>query len=96
MKRLGMISGEIELPQKQILITKRRFLHANQAGFWVAETKPGTILRKGQTIGRLIDLFSEVEVIIAKEDAFLIQARLNPVVHSGDRVAFLGLEWRPF
>jgi len=96
MKLLGMITGEIEMPRKQIVITSRRFLYANQAGFWVAEEKPGAILPKGQTIGRVIDLFSEVEVIKAEQDLFMIQVRVNPVVHSGDRIAFLGLEWRPF
>lgn len=96
MKRLGMIPGEMELPPKRIVITKRRFIYANKAGIWMAETKPGAILPKGQTIGHIIDFFSDVEVIKAKQEAYMIQVRVNPVVHSGDRVAFLGLEWSPF
>jgi uncharacterized protein len=96
MRRLGMIAGEVELPPRQIVITKRRFLYANQAGFWVAETKPGAILPQGQTIGRIIDLFADVEVIDTQQETFMIQVRVNPVVHSGDRVAFLGLEWKTF
>ncbi|MCX5906328.1 MAG: M14 family metallopeptidase, partial [Deltaproteobacteria bacterium] len=96
MKRLGMIPGEMELPPQQIVITRRRFRYGNHGGFWVAETKPGEILVKGQTIGRIVDLFSEVEVIEAQEETFMIQVRVNPVVHTGDRVAFLGLEWSSF
>lgn len=93
MKYLKMIPGEIEAPKKQITITKRRFLYCNKGGFLVMDVKPGAVLSKGQKIAYIIDLFSEVETMEAKEKTFIIQVRINPIVHTGDRVAFLGLEW---
>jgi len=93
MKYLKMIPGEIILPEKQIIITKRKFLYCNKSGFILMNVKPGDILSKGQKIAQIIDLFSEIEVIEAKEKGFVLIVRINPIVHSGDRVAFLGLEW---
>jgi len=57
------------------------------------EVKPGDVVDKGQKIARIIDLFSEVETIEAMEKAYIIQVRVNPIVHTGDRVVFLGLAW---
>jgi predicted deacylase len=50
-------------------------------------------LEKGDNIARVVDLFSEVETLKAQEKTYVIQVRVNPIVHTGDRVAFLALEW---
>ena len=91
-----MVEGPVERPAEQIPITKRRFLYCRRAGFYTAEARPGQILAKKGTIGRIIDLFSEIETISVAQKTNVIQVRVNPVVHSGDRVAFLGLEWGIF
>lgn len=96
MRQLDMVEGPVERPAEQILITKRRFLYCRRAGFYTAEARPGQILAKKGTIGRIIDLFSEIETISVAQKTYVIQVRVNPVVHSGDRVAFLGLEWGIF
>jgi predicted deacylase len=93
MKYLKMIPGEIEVPPKQITITKRGFLFCNKGGFLIMDAKPGEILSKGEKIAQVIDLFSEIETLEAQEKTYIIQVRVNPIVHTGDRVAFLGLEW---
>lgn len=96
MKHLGMIPGEVETAREPILITRRRFLYTQQAGFLLMEAEAGTVLPRGKTIARILDLFSERGVLAAPQDAYIIQIRTNPVVHAGDRIAFLGLEWRAF
>ena len=96
MKHLGMIAGEPERPEKQIVITRRKFIYANQAGFLIPEVGPGAILSPGQRIGRIVDFFSDVETVEAQEEVFIIHVRVHPTVHTGDRLAFLGLEWEPF
>jgi len=93
MKSLRMIPGEMERPEKQITITKRRFLYCDKGGFLIMDAKPGAVLTRGQRIAHVIDLFSEVETIEAKGKSYIILARVNPIVHTGDRVAFLGLDW---
>jgi len=93
MKYLKMIPGEIEAPEKQIIITKRRFVYCDRAGFSIMDAKPGQILTKGQKIAHVIDLFSELETIKAEEDTLIILGRVNPIVHTGDRISFIGTEW---
>jgi hypothetical protein len=57
------------------------------------DAEPGTIVSKGNRIAHTIDLFSEVETFEAQGDTFIILVRDNPIVHTGDRVAFIGLAW---
>jgi predicted deacylase len=94
MKFLGMIPGDIQSPRRQITITRRRFLYCDRGGFLVTVVKPGDIVPPGGNIAKVIDLFSDVETIVAEERTFIILVRTNPIVHTGDRVAFLGLEWQ--
>jgi len=94
MKALKMIPGEIEVPKRQIVVTKRRFLYCDRGGFLIMDVKPGTFAGKGQKMARIVDLFSELETIQAKEKTLIIQVRTNPIVHTGDRVALIGLEWQ--
>jgi predicted deacylase len=96
MKQLNMIPGTIEAPEKQIVITRRQFIYCNKGGFLVMDADPGSIVSKGARIAHVIDLFSEVETVEAKEEALIILARVNPIVHTGDRVALIGLEWQEF
>jgi predicted deacylase len=93
MKYLKMIPGDIETAPQQITITKRRFLYCKEGGFLLMDVKPGQVLEKGDSIARVVDLFSEVETLKAQEKTYIIQVRVNPIVHTGDRVAFLALEW---
>ena len=95
MKTLKMIPGEIEAPREQITVTKRRFLYCNKGGFLQLKVKPGAVLAKGDPVAEVIDLFSTVETLEAQEKTYVIQVRVNPVVHTGDRVIFLASEWEP-
>lgn len=89
MKHLGMIPGELELPKEQIIITQRNFLCTKEAGFFIPEARAGSVLPNGGVIGRIVDLFSEREIVVAPQETYVIQMRRNPVVHSGDRIAFI-------
>jgi predicted deacylase len=98
MKYLEMIPGEMDSPKEQILITKRRFLYCHKGGFLIPDVKPGDIMSKGQRVAHTIDLFSEVEVSVAPEKvapekSFVIMIRNNPIVHTGDKVGLVGIEW---
>lgn len=77
----------------QIILTKRAFLYSDHAGFLDMRTEPGARLAKGDTIAAVVDLFTEIGVVRAPSDAYVIMSRQEPVLHVGDRVAFLGLEW---
>lgn len=93
MKYLKMIPGEVDRPKKQMIITKRRFLYCDKGGFLAMDARPGAILSQGERIARVLDLFNEVETIKAELKTLIILVRANPIVHTGDRVALIGLEW---
>lgn len=93
LRTLGMVAGSPSTPKKQLLITKRAFLYSNTGGFLLNQSHAGQTLAAGQTIATVVDLFDERECIKAPSEAHVIMTRTNPVVHTGDRVAFLGLEY---
>ena len=94
MSRLGMLDEPYVRPTNQLLITKRAFLYCARGGFLEMKAAPGDVLTAGECVARSFDLFEEKECVAVDRDAYVLMARVNPVVHTGDRVAFLGLEWQ--
>lgn len=75
-------------------LTKRKFIYADRGGLVVQQAPSGSIVRKGERICSIIDMFSVVQEVLAEEDTYIIASRKNPPVDAGDRVAFVGVEWR--
>jgi len=99
LKTCGMIPGEPKRPEKQIIITSRKHLRCQSGGMVILDCEPGQIVKKGQRIAHVIDIGSElpeIEVIEADQDMYIISARVNPPVDTGDRIAFGGLKWRDY
>ena len=80
-------------PQKQILITKRKFLRSDKGGLIQMCVKSGDTVKAGEALLKLHYYGSEVSEMPAETDCFVICTRENPVVSTGDRIAFVGLEW---
>lgn len=94
MSKLGMIDEPYVAPSGQILVTRRAFLYCTRAGFLSMEAAPGDSLAAGACIARIEDLFEERERVTVAAPSYVLMSRVNPVVHTGDRVAFLGLDWQ--
>ena len=93
MAHLGMGGSADAPPADRILVTKRGFLYSDFAGFLDLRVRSGTSVPQSGEIGSVIDLFSELGSVRAPAGAHVIMTRQEPVVHVGDRIAFLGLEW---
>lgn len=91
---LNMLEGDIVKPQQQLLITKRKFLRSNRGGLMRANVSPGTEVKAGTSLVTTHYYGYEVEEFPAKTDCYIIGIRENPVVSEGDRLAFVGTEWR--
>lgn len=75
-------------------VTARAHKLATRGGFFRAEAQPGTVLSAGGRLGFVRDVFGDVvEEIRVDHDSWVIATRRDPVVHTGDRVAFLASEW---
>lgn len=90
---LNMLDGLIAKDSEQYVITKRRYLRADNGGFFNSCAKAGDILKKGEKYGSLHYFGEEVEDLVTDADSFLICMRRNPVVNTGDRTCFVGTEW---
>lgn len=90
---LGMIKGQIRKDQKQVLITKRRFLRSDKGGLMCMNVKPGDEVKAGTSLLKLHYYGDKIEGYPVKTDCYVIGTRENPVVSTGDRVAFVGTEW---
>lgn len=89
----GMIDGTVVLPQKQYRITKRKFVRGSLGGLIEMDCKPGDIVKAGSAIAHFHYYGDDLIPYTVEKDAIIIAARTYPAINSGDRVAFLGLEW---
>ena len=94
MRYLKMLDGPVEKPGRQVLITKRRFLRSDKGGMIRMNVKSGDEVKEGESLLDLHYYGDEMESYPARSDCYVIGVRENPVVSTGDRVAFVGTEWR--
>jgi len=90
---LGLIEGQPEMPEEQIVIPHWKFLRNNRGGLIEMLVEPGDMVPKGKIYARVMNMWEVVEELKAEEDMYVISVRTNPAVSSGDRVAIGGFEW---
>jgi predicted deacylase len=93
MKYLGMLEGELKLPERWTVVEGESHVVANHGGLLIYE--PGFELGKGvvsgQKIARIVDLYgNEVEAVEAPYDGLAIMMRTIPLVNAGDWVVGIG------
>lgn len=81
------------VPEHPVTLTRRKFIYTDRGGIVTDSAPSGTFLRKGELVCRIVDMFGTVKEITADEDMYIIAHRENPPVDTGDRVAFVGVEW---
>lgn len=90
---LGMMEGTLSRPEKQYIITKRKFLRSDYGGFTTVKVEPGEVVEAGQVLAETHYFGPEIHTTTFQEKAYVIAARENPVVNTGDRLAFVGTQW---
>lgn len=76
------------------LVTARGHCNADSGGLWRSPHAPGAVVPAGEPIGTITDLTGiVVETVRMPMDVLIIAVRLDPVVHTGDGVAYLAREW---
>lgn len=75
-------------------VVDRTHVFTNQGGFFRQLATAGSLLPTGSPLGRIQTYAGEViEEITFEQDVLVIGVRTDPVIHSGDRVGFVALEW---
>ncbi|MEG0751180.1 MAG: M14 family metallopeptidase [Oscillospiraceae bacterium] len=89
----GMINRQIVKCEKQYRITKRKFVRGAVGGLIEMNCNPGDIVKANDTIAHFHYYDDNLIPYTVAQDSYIIATRCYPAFNSGDRVAFLGLEW---
>ncbi len=91
MGQLGMIQSKTPKRIENLIINKRRWVRAKNAGLFHASVHNGQQVHKGQELGFLSDPFGEFRTgIVAPNAGYIIGLNNNPVVNRGDALLHLG------
>jgi len=90
MKSLSMLEGNPELPKEQLLVKKTLQIKSNNGGFLNLKVKLGEKVKKGQTMGKIANLFCEpIEQIKVPIDGYVTRVTTTLTICSGDRVGHI-------
>ena len=90
---LHMLDGTIVRPEHQVKITARKFLRSDLGGLMRATVRPGDVVKKGESLLDLHYYGDQIDHYYVKQDSYIIGIRENPVVYTGERIAFVGTKW---
>ena len=75
-------------------VSRRGWITADEGGMFVPRVKAGALVRAGESIGDVYRFDASVTPIAPfTRDGILIGLRGDPVVHTGERLAFVAWEW---
>lgn len=90
---LPPLDGDVA-PTSVRRVTKRNWVTYEKGGLFTAEVEAGATVEAGTLVGRTIDLFGEeVETFVAEVPSVIFGLRRDPVVHTGERAAFVATQW---
>ncbi|WP_226858651.1 hypothetical protein [Diaphorobacter aerolatus] len=88
-----MIDGDV-LPTRVRRVTKRGWMTFARGGLFIAQAAAGETLAADAILGQSMDLYGNpVETVQLAREAIVIGLRRDPVVHTGERAAFIAHEW---
>ncbi len=89
---LGMIEGERRLPTVDHVMRTFLGLRARRGGLLHTEATLGELVKKGDPLARIVDIFGDtVETIVAPEAGVFVRSTTLSTVSTGERAATLGL-----
>ncbi len=84
----------VAVPPELVRVSRYQHVTGSRGGLFERLAEPNTELAPGEPYGRILDLYGrEIERLSFANATRLIGIRRDPVVHSGDRVAFVAHEW---
>ncbi|WP_417264029.1 M14 family metallopeptidase [Celeribacter sp.] len=92
---MGLLPPSEHAPAKTLRrVTRRTHVMTHEGGLFRTEVTPATLLHAGMPIGKISTLTgAPLSEPTMEQDVFMIGVRKDPVVHTGDRIAFVALEW---
>lgn len=95
--QMGILEGTLDTPRTVRRVTRRGWITFDRGGLFVPEVQAGDTLSAGAALGASMDIHGNaLEEIRVPADGIVIGLRCDPVVHTGERAAFVGYEWDSF
>jgi len=95
MRHLGILPSTDDKKQNATVYKKTRWLRVppGAAGMFLTTRKPGDEVKKGDTLGKVVDPLSDIETpILSPWDGVIIGMEKPNVVYTGDALFHVGLE----
>jgi predicted deacylase len=91
---LGILAGTPETGSMVRRVTARQWVILREGGLFLSTRKPGETIPANETIGQVLDMHGRTVCDVSlPKDCIIVGIRRDPVVHSGDRVAFVATQW---
>lgn len=91
LRDLGMLDGDVECPDYQIVVKKSKWIRAERGGFLQFHIKPGDIVKKKQPLASNTTLLGqERSTLNAPFDAVVIGMTTLPAISPGEPICNLG------
>jgi len=93
LKYFNMISNEVKITalKKSITLTKHKWIRAAIAGLFSVLIKNGEKVKKGQTLGYIMDTYGETKFAVkSPNNGYIIAVNNFPIVNMGDALFHIG------
>lgn len=83
-----------DVPGSICRVTRRTHVTCAEGGFFHALAAPGQVVPAAGSLGEVYNVYGDlIETVTLPVPVTVIGLRRDPVVHTGDRVAFVATEW---
>lgn len=93
LKNFKMINENIEISKtnQSVFIRKRKWIRAKVAGLFTAKVANGAVIKKGQTLGHIMDTYGETNFTVKSPiNGYIIAKNNFPVINMGDALFHIG------
>jgi predicted deacylase len=98
-----MLPGEIEIPKRQVVVSRRATVRPSVSGYFIADLEAEDLIgadeeivevKQGQRLGVLLDPYTleETEELTAASDGFPVVIRRTGLCEAGDRGIAIGMK----
>ncbi len=92
---MGMIAAPQRKPADKLCrVTRRTHVMTREGGLFRTANRPAIKVEAGKPLGAICSITGRpMAEPVMPQDVLIIGIRKDPVVHTGDRIAFVALEW---
>ena len=91
LRRLGMLDGELELADRQVVLNQTRWVRAGRGGFLRFHVRPGGLVERDQPLATNTDLLGrELGMLRSPFDGLVLGMTTLPSVSPGEPVCHIG------